>query len=167
MLSVRVGIGYDIHQLVEGRALVLGGVPIDHDRGLKGHSDADVLTHAIIDALLGAAALGDIGQHFPDTDERWRGSDSLELLRRTVGMLGERGFAVGNVDSVIVAEAPRMKPHIQAMRDRLAETMRVESDCVSVKATTDEGLGPIGRREGIAVRAVALIHRPGAGESRG
>ncbi len=160
MTSFRVGIGYDVHQLVEGRALILGGVTIDHELGLKGHSDADALTHAIIDALLGAAALGDIGGHFPDSDERWRGADSVELLRQTVGLLSDRGYSIGNVDSIIVAEAPRMKPHIPAMRVQLADAMRVDSDSVSVKATTDEGLGPIGRREGIAARAVALIYRP-------
>ena len=160
MSSFRVGIGYDVHQLVEGRALILGGVAIDHERGLKGHSDADALTHAIIDALLGAAALGDIGGHFPDTDDRWRGADSLDLLRHTVDLLASRGYEIGNVDTIIVAEAPRMKPHIAAMRSRLADALRVVEDCVSVKATTDEGLGPIGRREGIAARAVALIHRP-------
>lgn len=159
MSSFRVGIGYDVHQLVAGRKLILGGVTIEHETGLKGHSDADALTHAIIDALLGAAALGDIGSHFPDSDERWRGADSLELLRRTAEMLDERGYAIGNVDSIIVAEAPRMKPHIQSMKSRLAGAMRVDVDCVSVKATTDEGLGPVGRREGIAARAVALIHR--------
>lgn len=159
MTSFRVGIGYDVHQLVEGRALILGGVTIDHEFGLKGHSDADALTHAIIDALLGAAALGDIGGHFPDSDDRWRGADSVELLRQTVGLLSDRGYSIGNVDSIIVAEAPRMKPHIPAMRVQLADAMRVDSDSVSVKATTDEGLGPIGRREGIAARAVALIYR--------
>lgn len=162
MSSFRVGIGYDVHRLVEGRALVLGGVTIDHERGLEGHSDADALTHAIIDALLGAAALGDIGGHFPDTDDRWKGADSLELLRQTVILLADRGFNVGNVDSIIVAEAPRMKPHIPAMQSRLAAALRVAEECVSVKATTEEGLGPIGRREGIAARAVALIHRPAA-----
>lgn len=161
MSSFRVGIGYDVHQLVAGRALILGGVTIEHDFGLKGHSDADALTHAIIDALLGAASLGDIGSHFPDTDERWRNADSLELLRHTVGLLVERGFEVGNVDSVIVAEAPRMRPHIPTMQSRLADAMCVAEDCVSVKATTDEGMGPVGRREGIAARAVALIHRSG------
>lgn len=162
MSSFRVGIGYDVHQLVEGRALVLGGVKIDHDRGLEGHSDADALTHAIIDALLGAASLGDIGSHFPDADERWKGADSLELLRHTVALLSERGYVVGNVDSIIVAEAPRMKPHVPEMQSLLAVALRVDEDCVSVKATTEEGLGPIGRREGIAARAVALIHRQDA-----
>ena len=159
MLDVRVGLGYDVHRLVDGRPLVLGGVRIDHERGLAGHSDADALVHAVIDALLGAAALGDIGQHFPDTDERWRGADSIALLEHTVALLAERGFAVGNVDTIIVAEAPRMKPHIPAMRERLAAVLGVEVDCVGVKATTEEGLCPIGRREGIAARAVALITR--------
>lgn len=164
MIDVRVGLGYDIHRLVEGRRLVLGGVEVEFDRGLDGHSDADALTHAIIDALLGAAALGDIGQHFPDTDERWRGADSIALLEQTVALLGERGYAVGNVDSIIVAEAPKMKPHIPAMRERLAQALRVDVDCVAVKATTEEGLGPVGRREAISARAVALVAR--SGESR-
>ncbi len=164
MIDVRVGLGYDIHRLVEGRRLVLGGVEIEFDRGLDGHSDADALTHAIIDALLGAAALGDIGQHFPDTDERWRGADSIVLLERTVALLGERGYSVGNVDSIIVAEAPKMKPHIPAMRDRLARALGVDVDQVGVKATTEEGLGPVGRREAISARAVALVTR--SGESR-
>lgn len=162
MLSLRVGIGYDVHRLVEGRPLVLGGVRIEHERGLEGHSDADALCHAIIDALLGAVALGDIGRHFPDADERWRGADSLELLRQTVRMLDSRGFVVGNVDSVIVAEAPRMAPYVSRMRERLAEALSVDVDSISVKATTDEGLGPVGRREAIAVRAVALVGRAGA-----
>ena len=159
MVDVRVGLGYDVHRLVEGRPLVLGGVRIDHATGLAGHSDADALTHAVIDALLGAVALGDIGEHFPDTDERWRGADSIDLLEHVVGLLAERGYAVGNVDAVIVAEAPRMKPHVAAMRERLARALRVEVDRVSVKATTEEGLGPVGRREGIAARAVALVTR--------
>src|SRR5262245_22388407 len=114
MVDVRVGLGYDVHRLVDGRPLVLGGVRIDFERGLEGHSDADALTHAVVDALLGAAALGDIGQHFPDTDERWRGADSIALLEQTVELLAERGYEVGNVDTIIVAEAPRMKPHIPA-----------------------------------------------------
>ena len=167
MYTLRVGIGYDVHRLVEGRPLVLGGVRIPHERGLEGHSDADALCHAVIDALLGAAALGDIGQHFPDSDERWRGADSIALLRRTTELLATRDLVVGNVDSVIVAEAPRLAPHIAAMRERLADALAVDVDSVSVKATTDEGLGPVGRREGIAVRAVALVRgvpaRSGAG----
>lgn len=162
MLNVRVGLGYDVHRLVEGRPLVLGGVRIEHDRGLAGHSDADALTHAVVDALLGAAALGDIGQHFPDTDERWRGAESIALLERTVELLRDRGFEVVNVDSIIVAEAPRMKPHVAAMRERLAAALDVPVDCVGVKATTEEGLGPVGRREAIAARAVALVAKTGS-----
>src|SRR4051812_1918690 len=153
MVGVRVGIGYDIHRLVEGRRLVLGGVEIEFDRGLAGHSDADALTHAVVDALLGALALGDIGTHFPDTDERWKGADSIRLLEHAVALVAERGFAVGNVDTVVVAEAPRIKPHVAAMRERLARALGVEVDAVSVKATTEEGLGPVGRREAIAARA--------------
>jgi 2-C-methyl-D-erythritol 2,4-cyclodiphosphate synthase len=159
MIGVRVGLGYDIHRLVEGRRLVLGGVEIDYGLGLEGHSDADALTHAVIDALLGAAALGDIGQHFPDTDERWRGADSVGLLEATVALVGERGYSVGNVDAIIVVEAPRMKPHVPAIRDRLARALGVEVDAVGVKATTEEGLGPVGRGEAISARAVALVVR--------
>jgi 2-C-methyl-D-erythritol 2,4-cyclodiphosphate synthase len=161
MHDVRVGLGYDIHRLVEGRPLVLGGIAIDWDRGLLGHSDADAVVHAIIDALLGAAALGDIGTHFSDRDERWRGADSIALLEQTVALLAGRGFAVGNVDTVVVAEAPRLAPHIHAMRARLAGALGIAVERVSVKATTDEGLGPVGRREAIAARAVALIHSHG------
>jgi 2-C-methyl-D-erythritol 2,4-cyclodiphosphate synthase len=165
MQTLRVGIGYDVHRLVEGRPLVLGGVRIPHERGLEGHSDADALCHAVIDALLGAAALGDIGQHFPDTDERWRGADSIALLRYTTELLASRDLVVGNVDSVIVAEAPRLAPHIGAMRERLADALAVDVESVSVKATTDEGMGPVGRREGIAVRAVALVRGAGGAGS--
>jgi 2-C-methyl-D-erythritol 2,4-cyclodiphosphate synthase len=167
MLNARVGIGYDVHRLVEGRPLILGGVRIEFERGLQGHSDADALSHAVIDALLGAAALGDIGQHFPDTDERWRGADSMALLEHARALLAERGYRVVNVDTIVVAEAPRMKPHVPAMRERLARALAVEVDCVSVKATTEEGLGPVGRREAIAARAVALIERIAGGEANG
>jgi 2-C-methyl-D-erythritol 2,4-cyclodiphosphate synthase len=159
MNYIRVGLGYDIHRLVDGRQLVLGGVRVDFEQGLLGHSDADVLAHAIIDAILGAAALGDIGAHFPDSDERWRGADSVELLGHTVRIVAEHGYRIGNVDTVIVAEAPRLAPHIPAMRARLAEALGIDVERMSVKATTDEGLGPIGRREAIAARAVALIER--------
>lgn len=162
MADPRVGIGYDIHRLVEGRRLVLGGVEIPHDRGLAGHSDADALVHAVVDALLGAAVLGDIGTHFPDSDERWRGVESLRMLEHVVALLAERGLVVGNVDATISAEAPRMRPHIPSMREQLARALRVDLDAVSVKATTEEGLGPIGRGEAIAVRAVALVRRAGA-----
>jgi 2-C-methyl-D-erythritol 2,4-cyclodiphosphate synthase len=163
MLRVRVGLGYDIHQLVEGRPLILGGVKIEHERGLDGHSDADALCHAIIDALLGAAALGDIGQHFPDTDEKWRGADSLTLVEQTRSLLKRYGYAIGNVDAIIVAEAPKMKPHIPVMRARLARALSVELDQIGIKATTEEGLGPVGRGKAISARAVALIYRKRGG----
>jgi 2-C-methyl-D-erythritol 2,4-cyclodiphosphate synthase len=157
MSGVRVGHGYDVHALVDGRKLVVGGVAIDHQRGLLGHSDADVLLHAICDALLGAAALGDIGRHFPDSDERYRGADSRVLLRAVAAKLREAGFGVGNVDATIIAQAPRMAPHIAAMRANIAADLGLTVDCVNVKATTTEHLGFAGRGEGIAAHAVALI----------
>ena len=150
---MRVGIGYDVHRLVPGRRLVLGGVEIPHEMGLEGHSDADVALHALCDALLGAAALGDIGQHFPPSDERWRGADSLELLRAVVAML--EGYRVGNADLTIVAERPKLAPHVPAMCARIGAVLG--TDAVSVKATTNEGLGFLGRKEGIAALAVATI----------
>ncbi|HYE97164.1 MAG TPA: 2-C-methyl-D-erythritol 2,4-cyclodiphosphate synthase [Rubricoccaceae bacterium] len=154
---MRIGIGYDVHRLVEGRPLILGGVTIPSEVGLLGHSDADVLTHALIDALLGAAALGDIGQHFPDADEAWRGADSLALLRAVVSKVGEAGWGVGNVDAVVVLQRPKLRPYVEAMRARLAEALEVEVDAVSVKATTGEGMGFVGREEGAAAHAVALL----------
>lgn len=153
----RVGIGYDAHRLVAGRRLVLGGVEIASDLGLDGHSDADAALHALCDALLGAAAIGDIGQHFPPDDERWRGVDSLELLRRVAALLGERGHRPGNVDVTIVAERPRIAPHVATMRERIAGALGIDVDRVSVKATTNERLGFAGRREGIAAIATAII----------
>lgn len=156
---MRTGIGFDTHRLVEGRKLILGGVEIAHPFGLLGHSDADVLTHAIMDALLGAVAAGDIGQHFPDTDPRWEGADSLKLLCAVVALLRERGWRVGNVDATVLAERPKLMAHIPEMRSRLAEAMGVEPADVSVKATTVEGLGAIGRREGISAMAVATVER--------
>jgi 2-C-methyl-D-erythritol 2,4-cyclodiphosphate synthase len=153
----RSGIGWDSHRLAEGRALILGGVEIPHERGLHGHSDADVLAHAITDALLGAAALGDIGQHFPDTEERWRGADSLELLRAVVALLGERGLGVVHVDATVLMERPKLAPHREAIRARLAEALGVEPGAVNVKATTGEGLGFVGREEGVAAIAVATV----------
>jgi 2-C-methyl-D-erythritol 2,4-cyclodiphosphate synthase len=152
----RVGIGYDVHRLVEGRPLILGGVEIEHERGLAGHSDADVLTHAIIDALLGAAALGDIGEHFPDTDPRYAGADSIGLLEATVALLAERGLAPGNVDVTVVLERPHLQPHKDAIRGRLAAALGLDSGAVSVKATRGEKLGFVGRGEGIAAVAVAM-----------
>ena len=154
---MRTGIGFDTHRLVEGRRLILGGVDIPHTHGLLGHSDADVLTHAIMDALLGAVAAGDIGQHFPDTDPQWAGADSLALLRAVVARLAAQGWRVGNVDATVLAERPKLLPHIPAMRERLAAAMGVGVGAVSVKATTVEGLGAIGRREGISAMAVATV----------
>jgi 2-C-methyl-D-erythritol 2,4-cyclodiphosphate synthase len=157
MSAVRVGQGFDVHQLVAGRRLVIGGVKIAHDRGLLGHSDADVLLHAICDALLGAAALGDIGQHFPDSDPRYKGIDSRELLRRVAGLVSEEGFVAANVDATIIAQAPRMAPHIPAMVANIATDLGIDTSCVNVKATTTEQLGFAGRGEGIAAQAVCLL----------
>ncbi len=154
---IRTGLGYDAHRLVEGRRLILGGVEIPHSVGLLGHSDADVLTHALMDALLGAAADGDIGQHFPDRDPKWKDADSVELLRAVVARLASNGFSIVNTDVTVVAEAPKLAPHIPAMRERLASAMGVPVSCVSVKATTVEGMGAIGRREGISAMAIATI----------
>jgi len=154
---VRIGQGFDVHQLVAGRALVIGGVAIPYDKGLLGHSDADVLLHAICDALLGAAALGDIGRHFPDSDARYKGIDSRELLRHVASLLRDKGFAVVNVDATIIAQAPRMAPHIAAMVANIAADLRVDPRAVNVKATTTEELGFTGRGEGIAASAVCLI----------
>ncbi len=154
---MRSGIGWDSHRLVPGRRLVLGGVEVPFDRGLDGHSDSDVLTHAVIDALLGAAALGDIGRHFPDTDERWRDADSIELLRAVVGLLAERGHTIGNVDCTVILEAPKLAPHREAIRARLAEALGIDAGLVNVKASTGEGMGFVGRGEGAAALAVVSI----------
>ena len=154
---MRIGQGYDVHRLVEGRKLILGGVEIPYEKGLLGHSDADVLTHALMDALLGAAALGDIGQHFPDKDPRYEGADSLELLRQVCRLLGEKGFRIGNTDCTVVAQRPKLASYIPLMRQRLAEVMEVDVSRVSVKATTEEKLGFTGEGLGIAAQAVALL----------
>jgi 2-C-methyl-D-erythritol 2,4-cyclodiphosphate synthase len=154
---ITTGIGYDCHQLAEGRRLVLGGVELEHDRGLAGHSDADVLTHAVIDALLGAAALGDIGQHFPDTDERYRDADSLQLLRAAVELLRDRGFSVDHVDATVVIERPKLAPHREPMRAALADAIGIAIEHVSVKATRGEGMGFVGRGEGAAALAIATL----------
>ena len=156
-MTVQSGLGYDCHRFAEGRRLVLGGIEIAHDRGLSGHSDADVLTHAIIDALLGAAGLGDIGQHFPDTDERYRDADSLELLRVTAGMVGERGFAIVHVDATVVIERPHLAPHREKIRSALSDALAVPRRHVNVKATRGEGMGFVGTGEGAAALAVATI----------
>lgn len=159
MRDIRVGHGYDVHRLTEGRKLILGGVEIPFEKGLLGHSDADVLAHGVMDALLGAAGLGDIGRHFPDTDPAYRGADSLELLARVAGLLGERGWSVGNVDATILAQRPKLAPHIPKMAENLAKAMGVPPERVNVKATTEEGLGFTGSGEGMAAHAVALIIR--------
>ena len=154
---MRVGIGYDAHRLVAGRPLVVGGVAIDHPKGLDGHSDADVLVHAIIDALLGAAALGTIGEHFPDNDPNYEGISSLELLSMTAALVEDHGRTIVNVDSVVIAEAPRLQPHLSRMARAIAETLGLDQDLVGVKATSPEGLGALGRQEGIAAQAVVLL----------
>ena len=160
-MRLTTGIGYDCHRFAEGRPLVLGGVQIPHDRGLSGHSDADVLAHAIIDALLGAAALGDIGQHFPDTDERFRGANSIELLRTTVAILSERGITVRHVDATVMIERPHVAPAREQIRASLAGALSLAMEHVSVKATRGEGMGFIGREEGAAALAVATVEQPG------
>ena len=155
---MRIGHGYDVHRLTEGRKLILGGREIPFEKGLLGHSDADVLSHAVMDALLGAAALGDIGQLFPDSDPAYEGADSLKLLRRVAQALGEHGYGIGNVDATVLAQRPKLAPHIPEMRERLAAAMGIEPGQVSVKATTEEGLGFTGAGEGIAAHAVALLN---------
>lgn len=158
-VQIRIGNGYDIHRLGSDRALILGGVKIEHSLGLVGHSDADVLTHAIADAMLGALSLGDIGHYFPPTDDRWKGADSLVLLAQVNQLIQEKGWQVSNIDSVVVAERPKLKPHISKMRDRLSAVLGIDPDQVGVKATTNEKLGPEGREEGISAYAVALLVR--------
>lgn len=159
MSKLRIGNGYDIHCLVTGRPLILGGVNIPHEMGLLGHSDADVLTHAIMDALLGALSLGDIGYYFPPSDPQWAGADSLVLLEKVCELVRREGYAIGNIDSVIVAERPKLKPHIAKMRDRLASVLELEPNQIGIKATTNEKLGPVGREEGIAAYAVTLLYQ--------
>ncbi len=154
---IRIGQGYDVHRLTEGRPLIIGGVRIDYPRGLDGHSDADVLAHAITDALFGSLALGDIGSHFPDTDDRYLGADSMELLAEAGRILKSQGFSVVNIDSTIIAQKPKMAPHIDSMRENIARALRIDSSAVSVKAKTEEGLGFTGRQEGIAAQAVCLV----------
>jgi len=155
--SQRIGIGYDIHRLVEGRKLVLGGVEIPFEKGLQGHSDSDVLSHAICDALLGAAALGDLGTHFPDNDPRWADASSLDFLAQAVQFIAERGYSIENVDSTVFAEQPRLRPHIDSIRESLASALRIGVDQVSVKAKTNEGLESIGRAEAIAAQSIVLL----------
>jgi 2-C-methyl-D-erythritol 2,4-cyclodiphosphate synthase len=156
-MNIRIGNGYDIHQLVKDRPLILGGVNIPHTLGLLGHSDADVLTHAIMDALLGALGLGDIGHYFPPSDPKWEGADSLVLLQQVKEIIQSQGWQIGNIDSTIVAEQPKLKPHLKSMRSKLAETLGVTIEQISIKATTNEKLDAVGREEGICAYAVALL----------
>ncbi len=156
-MNIRIGNGYDIHRLVSDRALILGGVQIPHELGLLGHSDADVLTHAIMDAMLGALSLGDIGHYFPPTDPQWAGADSLVLLSQVHQLIRAQGWQIGNIDSVVVAERPKLKPHIKTMRDKIANVLQLQPNQVGIKATTNEKLGPVGREEGICAYAVVLL----------
>lgn len=155
---MRIGHGYDVHKLVEGRKLIVGGVEIPYEFGLLGHSDADVLLHAVSDAILGAAALGDIGGMFPDTDEKWKGADSLKLLEAVVKRVNDEGYVIENIDSTLIAQQPKMKPHILSMRENIAKACGIDVSQVSVKATTEEQLGFTGRKEGISAHAVVLLN---------
>lgn len=157
---MRIGFGYDVHRLVTDRPLILGGVEIPHEVGLAGHSDADVLLHAVADALLGAAALGDLGTHFPDTDAEWEGADSLELLRRVGQRVAGHGYASHNVDATVLLERPKLRPYVDTMRENIAAPLSLDRDYVSVKATTTEGLGLVGREEGVAAQAVCTLRTP-------
>jgi 2-C-methyl-D-erythritol 2,4-cyclodiphosphate synthase len=154
---MRIGIGYDVHKLVTGRKLVLGGIIIPYEKGLLGHSDADVLVHAVCDALLGAAAMGDIGLHFPDTDPKFKNISSLKLLTETIAMVRDHGFTIGNIDTIVFAEAPKIGPYRKRMQEKLADTVAVDPGCINIKATTTEGLGIIGKGEGIGAMSVALL----------
>ena len=154
---MRIGNGFDVHRLVEDRKLILGGVEIAHEKGLLGHSDADVLVHAIMDAMLGALALGDIGKHFPDTDPKYKGIDSIKLLKFVNNLIVSKGYKVNNIDSIIIAQAPKMAPHILTMRENISKAIDVDIDCVSVKATTEEGLGFTGNKEGISSQAICSL----------
>ena len=158
---MRVGIGYDVHRLAPERKLILGGVEIEYEKGLLGHSDADVLLHAIMDALLGAAALGDIGRHFPDTDPAYKGASSIRLLTQVRELIRQSGYRIGNIDAVIIAQRPKMKPHIERMRRNIAEALQTEMERISVKATTEEGMGFTGSGEGVSSQAVCLLEEEG------
>lgn len=157
---MRIGMGYDVHRLAEDRALIIGGVEIPYEKGLLGHSDADVLLHAIMDALLGAAAMGDIGKHFPDTDPEYKGISSLVLLEKVGELLRENGFIIENIDATIIAQAPKMRPYIDSMRENIARVLEVDISCVNVKATTEEGLGFTGSGEGISSQAICMLTSP-------
>ena len=154
---MRVGLGYDVHKLVEGRKLIIGGVNVPHEKGLLGHSDADVLIHAVMDSILGALALGDIGKHFPDTDEKYKGADSMKLLEFVYNLINEKGYGIGNIDCTIIAQSPKMAPHIQNMRENIAKALNTSIENINVKATTEEGLGFTGAKEGIAAQSICLL----------
>lgn len=156
---MRIGMGYDVHRLVENRDLIIGGVNIPYERGLAGHSDADVLIHAIMDSILGAAALGDIGKHFPDTDPQYKGASSIALLKHVSGLIKEKGYEIINIDATIIAQSPKMAPHIWAMRENIAKALNIDVDQVNVKATTEEGLGFTGKGEGISSQSICLLKK--------
>ncbi|MDK2918121.1 MAG: 2-C-methyl-D-erythritol 2,4-cyclodiphosphate synthase [Candidatus Petromonas sp.] len=156
---MRIGIGYDVHKLVEGRKLILGGVEIPYEKGLLGHSDADVLLHAIKDAMLGAVALGDIGKHFPDTDDRYKGASSIKLLKEVNNKVNDKGYKINNIDVVIIAQKPKMAPYVEKMRKNIAEALEIDIECINVKATTTEGLGFTGEGKGIAAQAVVTVDK--------
>ena len=156
-MKIRIGNGYDLHGLGENRPLILGGVTIPHHLGLVGHSDADALTHAIMDAMLGALSLGDIGHYFPPSDPKWAGADSIELLKEVNGLIAAQGWSIGNIDAVVIAEKPKLKPHIKAMRDRVSQALDINLDQVSIKATTNEKMDAVGREEAISTYAVVLL----------
>ena len=158
-MQIRVGTGYDVHKLVEGRKLILGGVEIPHSLGLLGHSDADVLLHAIMDALLGAAALGDIGKHFPDTDDRYKGISSLKLLEHVAQLLQVHGYEIGNIDATVIAQKPKLRPYIEEMEKNIAEVLKISTDQINVKATTEEGLGFTGEQQGISSQAICCLYK--------
>lgn len=159
MINFRVGIGYDVHKLVDGRKLFLGGIEIPSDKGLEGHSDADALLHSICDALLGAASLGDIGKHFPNTDVRFKNISSLVLLEKVNELISNNGYSIGNIDSTVLAEKPKLLPYIEQMRNKIAETLKLNLEQVSIKATTNEKIGFVGREEGIAAISIALLYK--------
>ena len=154
---MRVGLGYDVHKLVEGRKLIIGGVNIEHEKGLLGHSDADVLIHAVMDSILGALALGDIGKHFPDTDEKYKGANSIKLLEFVHNLIADKGYSIGNIDCTIIAQSPKMAPHIKNMRENIAKALNTSIDNINVKATTEEGLGFTGSKEGISAQSICLL----------
>ena len=154
---MKVGLGYDVHKLVEGRKLIIGGVNIEHEKGLLGHSDADVLIHAVMDSILGALALGDIGKHFPDTDEKYKGADSIKLLEFVHNLIADKGYSIGNIDCTIIAQSPKMAPYIKNMRENIAKALNTSIDNINVKATTEEGLGFTGAKEGIAAQSICLL----------